>query len=294
VVKLAETQDSFFTIAGFLKDQGYDTSFIYGGEAHFDNMRRFFLNNGFQTIIDESDYEAPEFMGSWAVSDEDLFVKADEHFKRKGDQPFFSLVFSSSHHEPFDIPAGKVETRSGPDGPRDMAVAYADHALGRFFDLARSSDYYENTVFLVVADHNSRVYGDQLIPIERFHIPGVILGADIEPRRIAGITSQIDLLPTLFSLIGVSGQHSAIGHDLTTPEYFQGGGRAQMQFNDIQAWMEPGKVVVLRPNLPMQSFSYELGGRLQPSTVQDKRLEKVALAHALWSPMAIRQKAYHP
>lgn len=294
VVKLAETQENFFTIAGFLKNEGYETSFIYGGEAHFDNMRRFFLNNGFQTITDESDYEAPEFMGSWGVSDEDLFVKANEVFRSKGNQPFFSLVFSSSHHEPFDIPVGKVAVRPGPDGPRDTAVAYADYALGRFFDMARSAGYYENTVFLVVADHSSRVYGDQLIPIERFHIPGVILGADIEPRRITGITSQIDLLPTLLSLIGVSGQHPVIGHDLTTAKYSQGGGRVQMQFNDIQAWMVPGKVVVLRPDLPIQLFSYELGGRLQPYSGQDDKLEKEALAHVLWPPMAIRQKAYHP
>ena len=174
VVKLAETQNNFFTIANLLADQDYQTSFIYGGGAHFDNMRRFFLNNGFQTIIDQDDYENPQFRGSWGVSDEDLFVKTHEYFTQKGDQPFFSLVFTSSHHEPFDIPAGKVEIRTGPDGPRDTAVAYVDYALGRFLELARSSNYYDNTVFLVVSDHNSRVYGDQLIPIERFHIPGVI------------------------------------------------------------------------------------------------------------------------
>jgi len=294
VVKLAETQDNFFTIASLLADQDYETSFIYGGEAHFDNMRRFFLNNGFQTIIDQDDYENPQFTASWGVSDEDLFLKAHEHFVGKGDQPFFSLVFTSSHHEPFDIPAGKVEVRTGPDGPRDTAVAYADYAVGRFLELARSSDYYENTVFLVVSDHNSRVYGDQLIPIERFHIPGVILGGSIEPRRITGISSQIDLLPTLLSLMGVDSQHPADGRDLTTEEYYQGAGRAQMQFNAIQAWMVPKKVIVLRSNLPMESFLYEQGGRLSPDPSPDQELMQQALAHALYPPMMIRERAYRP
>ena len=293
-VKLAETQKHFFTIAGLLAEQDYQTSFIYGGEAHFDNMRRFFLNNGFQTIIDEGDFENPQFRGSWGVSDEDLFFRAHEYFTAMGDRPFFSLVFSSSHHEPFDIPAGKVEPRTGPDGARDTAVAYADYSLGRFLDLARSSDYYDNTVFLVVSDHNSRVYGDQLIPIERFHIPGVIVGGSIEPRRIPGISSQVDLLPTLLSLMGVDSEHPAIGHDLTTAEYYQGSGRVQMQFNAIQAWMVPGKVIVLRPDLPMESFLYEQEGKLSPDPAPDEELMQQALAHALYPSMMIREKAYRP
>ncbi len=139
VVKLTETQKDFFTIANVLGKQNYETSFIYGGSAHFDNMRRFFMNNGFQTVIDQKDYENPQFTATWGVSDEDLFLKAHEYFEAQGDRPFFSLVFSSSNHKPFEIPSGKVETRTGPDGPRDMAVAYADYALGRFLALARSS-----------------------------------------------------------------------------------------------------------------------------------------------------------
>ena len=139
VVKLAETQEHFFTIADFLQDKGYQTSFLYGGEAHFDNMRRFFLNNGFQTVIDENDFEDPQFLASWGVSDEDLFQRAHQYFSERGDQPFFSLVFTSSNHEPFDIPADKVADESGPDSGRDTAVKYADYALGRFFELAHSS-----------------------------------------------------------------------------------------------------------------------------------------------------------
>ncbi|MFC1776427.1 LTA synthase family protein [Pseudomonadota bacterium] len=294
VVKLAETQRDFFTIASLLQQQDYQTSFIYGGSAHFDNMRRFFLNNGFQTVIDQKDYESPDFVATWGVSDEDLFLKAHEYFSTKGDQPFFSLVFTSSNHKPFEIPAGKVETRTGPDAPREMAVAYADYALGRFMDLARSSDYYENTVFLVVSDHNSRVKGANLVPVERFHVPGVILGSSIKPRRVSGISSQIDLLPTLLSLIGVDSEHPAIGYDLTRPEYSDGAGRAQMQFHDTQGWLVPGKLIVLQRSMPMQSYLYKPGGQLRPDPAPDEELMRQALAHALWPTIAIKKKAYRP
>jgi phosphoglycerol transferase MdoB-like AlkP superfamily enzyme len=294
VVKLTETQKNFFTIANVLEDQNYQTSFIYGGSAHFDNMRRFFLNNGFQTVIDQKDYENPEFTATWGVSDEDLFMKAHAYFEAMGNQPFFSLVFSSSNHKPFEIPAGKVEPRGGEEGPRDTAVAYADYALGEFLVMARASSYWDNTVFLVVSDHNSRVKGAHLIPVEHFHIPGVIIGGSIEPRLVPGITSQIDLLPTLLSLMGVDSRHPAIGHDLTLPQYAQGGGRAQLQFHDIQGWMVPGTLVVMQPNLPIQSYSYEPGSNLQPLPEADAELERQALAHALWPVMMIKNKSYRP
>lgn len=294
VVKLTDTQKGFFTIASFLKDQNYQTSFIYGGSAHFDNMRRFFLNNGFQTVIDQKDFEAPQFVATWGVSDEDLFEKAHEYLSQRGDQPFFSLVFSSSNHKPFEIPPGKVEVRSGPDGPREMAVAYADYAMGKFINRARESNYWDNTVFLVVSDHNSRVKGAHLIPVERFHVPGVILGEGIKPRRVPGITSQIDLLPTLLSLMGVDGEHPAIGYDLTRPEYYHGAGRAQMQFHDIQGWLVPGKIVLLQRNLPMESYLYEPGGSLNLDPAPEVALKRQALAHSLWPVMMIRDKAYRP
>jgi len=293
-VKLTETQTNFFTIASVLQKQDFHTSFIYGGSAHFDNMRRFFLNNGFQTVIDQKDFEDPRFVATWGVSDEDLFLKAHEYLSSKGDQPFFSLIFSSSNHKPFEIPEGRVVTRDGPDGPRETAVAYADYAMGRFLDMARSSNYWDNTLFLIVSDHNSRVKGASLIPVKRFHIPGVIIGNGIEPRRIPGITSQIDLLPTLLSLMGVDSRHPAIGRDLTLPRFYNGGGRAQMQYHDLQGWLVDGKVVIMQPKLPIQSYLYQPGGSLISDPAPDRALEQKALAHAKWPVMMIREKAYRP
>ena len=294
VVKLTDTQKNFFTIANVLEKHNYQTSFIYGGSAHFDNMRRFFLNNGFQKVIDQKDFEDPQFTATWGVSDEDLFLKAHEYLEAQGDQPFFSLVFTSSNHKPFEIPAGKVESRTGPEAAQEMAVAYADYALGEFLAMARASNYWDNTVFLVVSDHNSRVKGAHLVPIEHFHIPGVILGSGIEPRLVPGITSQIDLLPTLLSLLGVDSRHPAIGRDLTLLEWKQGSGRAQMQYHDTQGWMVDGKVVIMRRKLPMQTFLYEPNGNLRLDPAANDALEQQALAHALWPVMMIKNKSYHP
>jgi phosphoglycerol transferase MdoB-like AlkP superfamily enzyme len=174
----------------------------------------------------------------------------------------------------------------------ETAISYADYALGRYVEMARESSYWENTIFLVVADHSVRVIGGTLVPVERFRIPGVILGGTVEPRRISGISSQIDLLPTLLSLIGLSTEHPGIGRDLTLPEYADGAGRAMMQFGDLQAYIEDDRVVVLQTDLEPLTFEKAADEELVPVPGGDPGLERKALAYALWGPMMIRTKAY--
>ena len=291
VVKLGKSQKNFFTLAEGLDRQGYDSSFIYGGEAQFDNMRRFFVNNGFDHIIDEKDYEQPVFTGSWGVSDEDLFERAHAEFSRQHDGPFFSLVFTSSNHSPFQYPDDRIEQFDAEKNTVNNAVKYADYALGRFLDKARDSNYWENTVFLVVADHNSRVYGAEVVPIDRFHIPGLILGGTIKPAVIETVASQIDLAPTLLSLIGVTIEHPMIGHDLVRAASLADPGRAIMQFNGAQAYMSGDRVVVLQKDLPALQFRYR-GGRLLDEGEYDDELTQKAIAHAAWSSMAYEKSLY--
>jgi len=291
VVKLPKSQRNFFTLAGLLGQAGYETSFIYGGEAQFDNMRRFFMNNGFDRVIDEKDYEHPVFTGSWGVSDEDLFNRAHEEFRGDHNKPFFSLVFSSSNHSPYQYPDGRIEPYDEEKNTVNNAVKYADYALGRFIRMAKKSDYWNDTVFLVVSDHNSRVYGSELIPVDRFHIPGVILGGSIEPDHFTPVASQIDMAPTLLSLIGVTTEHPMIGHDLTRPGAESSPGRAIMQFNGTQAYMEGGRVAVLQKDLPPAQFTYK-DGRLVEDKDADPGLVRKAIAHSVWSSMAYERSIY--
>jgi len=199
VVKLSLSQTGFFTMASLLGEKDYATEFIYGGEAHFDNMRLFFTGNGFQSIIEQKDYENPAFVATWGVSDEDLLNRADERFTElhQSGKPFFSVVFSSSNHEPFEYPEGRIERYDTEAATVNNAVKYADYALGQFFKTAKSRAYWKDTLFLVVADHDTRAYGNELVPVKNFHIPGLILGADREGKKIKTIASQIDLPTTL-------------------------------------------------------------------------------------------------
>jgi phosphoglycerol transferase MdoB-like AlkP superfamily enzyme len=139
------------------------------------------------------------------VSDEDLFNKTDEDLQRlhAAGQPFFRLVFSSSNHTPFEFPDDQISLYDAEKNTVNNAVKYADHALGEFIATARQRDYWKNTVVLIVADHDARVWGDELVP-------------------------------TLLSLMGIESDHPMIGRDLT--QHPDDPGRAIMQFNDNYAW----------------------------------------------------------
>lgn len=290
VVKLAKSQRDFFTLASFLKEAGYDTGFIYGGEAHFDNMRRFFMNNGFDSVVEESDYENPVFTGSWGVSDEDLMNRAHEEFSKSRDKPFFSLVFSSSNHTPFEFPDDRIDLYDSEKQTVNNAVKYADYAIGLFFEQARASNYWDDTVFLVVADHNSRVYGSDLVPVKRFHIPAVILGAGIEPYHEKRVASQIDLAPTLLSLIGVSGVHPMPGRDYTAlPKEVPG--RAIMQFNSLQAYMEKDELVVLQSGVEPIGFHFN-GISINQLPEPSPYLIEKAVGHATWAADSYQNGSY--
>lgn len=291
VLKLGRAQRDFFTIGAFMKEHGFVTSFIYGGEAQFDNMRRFFAGNGFDTVIDKHDFRDPSFLGSWGVADEVVFDFAHDYFESlPSDKPFASVLFTTSNHSPWEFPEDRIGLYEEPKATVNNAVKYADYAIGRFFRKARQSDYWDNTVFLVVADHNSRVYGSDLVPIERFHIPGVILGGSIEPQTWTRVASQIDLLPTMLSLAGVSGVHPAPGIDLTRADIDSIPGRAVMQYGDTQAYRQDDKVVILRKGKPAAAFDYVEHRLVETGT--DQPFLAHARAFAAWPSIAYRGQLY--
>ncbi|HHQ4780142.1 TPA: LTA synthase family protein [Aeromonas veronii] len=293
VVKLGKSQTNFFTIADLLKQRGYDTSFIYGGESHFDNMRSFFLGNGFTTIIEQKDFDNPVFKGSWGASDEDLMAKADDTFNalHKEGKPFFSLVFSSSNHDPFEFPDNRIELFEQPKQTRNNAAKYADYAIGEFFKKAKQSEYWKDTLFLVIADHDSRVGGASLVPIPRFHIPGVIVGDGIAPKKDPRIVSQIDMAPTLLSLMGISADYPMLGKDLTRmPADWPG--RAIMQYDKNFALMRGKDMVILQPERAAEGYIYDDASEKLTPAAQPDILKEDALGLALWGSMAYQKSLY--
>lgn len=289
VVKLSKSQSGFFTLAELLKRHGYATEFVYGGESHFDNMAAFFLGNGFERALNEHDYEQPAFRGTWGVSDEDLMRKANELFVAHGEQPFFALILSTSNHSPYEFPDGRIELHDPEKATRNNTVKYADYAVGELFRLAKQEAYWKDTVWLVVADHDERTYGDGLIPVDKFHIPGVFLAPDLEPGRYERVASQIDLAPTALGLLGLETLHPMIGRDLRTLPADEPG-RAVLQFNDVHAFLVGERVAVHPGGAKPRCFRLE-AGTLVP-LADDPELLRDGLAHALLPGILYETRRY--
>ena len=301
VVKLDKSQQGFFTIASLLKANNYTTQFVYGGESHFDNMKSFFLGNGFSDIVDFKDIKNPQFVGSWGASDGDLFKQADIELTKlhNSNQPFFSFVFTSSNHDPFEIPEGVIKPikyteeqlnqYNDKELSRHKAIQYADYALGQFIENAKTQPYWKDTIFLIVADHDARVVGKDLVPIKNFHIPGVILNSGKKQRLDNRIVSQIDLAPTLLSLMGVTNKSPMLGHDLNNPN---ASNRAMMQYADNFAYMKNNEVTILQPEKQPLNFTYDLINKKLAPQASNNELSDIALAHVLWGSLAYKMEWY--
>ena len=276
VVKRNKSQNDYFTIAKILKPLGYHTSFIYGGESRFDNMKGWFLGNGFDEIIDEPKFKNPNFVGTWGVCDGEVVNRANQEFKKLYTQnkKFASVIFSTSNHSPFEFPQDKIKLIDNIE-PKSVknAIKYADFAIGELIRLAKKDGYFKDTIFLIVADHNVRVYGDDIVPVDMFHIPALILGGSIKPQVYNKISTQPDALATLLDLAGIDGIMPIMGHSIFSNKKQN---ISLMQFNDRYALRVENKVAVLRPNSKPLTFEYK-NKHLVP-IVEDKELQKDVLA----------------
>ncbi|MGL4446276.1 MAG: LTA synthase family protein, partial [Aeromonas sp.] len=142
-----------------------------------------------------------------------------------------------------------------------------------------------------IADHDSRAAGSELVPIKRFHIPGVIVGSGVSAQQDRRVLSQIDMAPTLLSLMGISAEYPMLGKDLTQmPADWPG--RAMMQYDKNFAYMRGHDVVILQPEQPAQGYVYDATrGALTPAE-QPAELKRHALGLALWGNLAYQKQLY--
>jgi hypothetical protein len=194
---------------------GYHTSFLYGGFGLFDNMNPFFAGNGF-AIADRTDIKKVTFSNIWGVCDQDLFNHALGYFdaESKNSGSFFSVIMTTSNHSPYTFPAGIPDVPEA-GGGREAGIRYADYALGEFMSKAHTHSWYANTLFVIVADHDARVYGREQIPLRHYRIPLLIMApGTVQPRVIAAATGQIDIAPTVMGLLGLPYQAPFYGQDV--------------------------------------------------------------------------------
>lgn len=244
----------FFSTAQVLKEKGYSVQFLYGGDSYFDNMYSFFSQNGYQIIDQKSMSEKQKtFETVWGVCDEDLFNKAIETFDKdsQSGKPFFAHIMTVSNHRPFLYPEGKIDI-SPKKKDRAGGVKYTDYVIREFLKKAQSKPWFANTIFIFTADHCGSSAGESSIPVDNYHIPCLIYSPSfIAAKQTDILCSQIDIMPTVFSLLNFSYTSEFYGQNVFSKTYKP---RALMATYQNLGFLSDSILTVLSPAKKSEQF----------------------------------------
>lgn len=223
-----------------MRQAGYHTSYYYGGELAFANMKAYVLNGGFDRVTGVEAFSDEQRNSKWGAHDHVVLERALQEIPRDA-RPFFSTIFTLSSHEPFEVP--ELPRFSGRDESTQFLNAhhYTDASIGRFLDSAAVQPWWDSTLVVIIADHgsalpNGRAGTTRTVP-DRHHIPMLWLGGALRVRDtvIHRIGASVDLAPTLLTQLGIRRDGFRWGRNLLTA---QQGGFAYFANNDGFAFID--------------------------------------------------------
>jgi phosphoglycerol transferase MdoB-like AlkP superfamily enzyme len=272
--------ENLFSLASIFNDRGYQSDFVYGGYGQFDNMNYFFGNNGYRDVDRRDIPKGAVIHGQnvWGVADEDLYTLALGQMDQihAAGKPFFLHIMTTSNHRPFTFPAGRVKQANG---TREGAVAYTDWSIGDFIRRAREKSYFDDTVFVITADHCASSAGKTSVPINRYHIPLWIYSPKhIPPQRVDRLMGQVDIAPTVLGLLNFSYRTRFFGYDLFQLE--AGRERAFPATYEKLGYLHDDVLTVLEPQRKLEQMKPDYAtGDATPIEPQDPQQVADAVAY---------------
>lgn len=211
----------FSGISDILKQNNYSTIYFTTHDGQFDGIQGFLYHNDFEKIIEQSHYPIADIKTTMGVPDDIMFKNSLKYLNNlaKNKKPFFATYLTGSDHLPYYIP--DYFTPKHKD-IKFQATNYADWSLRTFLKECEKQNWYNNSIFVFVADHGTAIDVTYKMSLSHYHIPFIILipnSQNIEPHFINdtifhNIASQIDVAPTLVSLLGINYLNLSLGIDL--------------------------------------------------------------------------------
>ena len=207
VIKYSDMSMHLPFITHAIKNKGYQTSFNYGGEVEFANMKSYLTQAKFDIILGKESFPVEQWTSKWGVYDEVLFDKSITTIN-KLKPPFYSAILTQSTHEPFAIPIANKFKGNSESIKFKNAAYYTDYCLKNFFAKVKKEKWYNNTIFILVADHGHILprNNDYSSP-SAFKIPLLIFGPalkdDFKNKSISNIGNQQDYAATIKSILNL-------------------------------------------------------------------------------------------
>ncbi len=216
VVKFPQKSQELPFLSKSFNDLGYFTHYTYGYDIDYANFRSYLANSEFDKLTVKTDFDPSTYNSKWGVHDHIVF----ERFLAEASdaqQPFFKVLMSQSSHEPFEVP---METVIEGDDEESMflnSVFYTDKSLGEFINGAKKTEWWANTVVILVADHGQRHPNNtpSHVPL-KFHVPMLWLGGAlaVTDTVIDDFSCQMDIAPTILGQVGGDATQYVFGKDI--------------------------------------------------------------------------------
>ncbi len=256
------------SLVSTLKEEGYDTSFFHGAPNGSMGFLGFGNILGFDHYYGKTEYNNDaDFDGSWGIWDEPFFQYMKQTFDAKK-QPFMGTIFTVSSHEPFVVPEkfkGKFPMGTV---PMHQVVGYTDYAFKKFFEAAKKEPWFQNTIFVITADHCNQVaYDEYAKVINRSAVPILIYKPDGSLKgENKELAQQIDIYPTLLDMIGYDKPFRSWGRSLVGEKTIK---PFVINYNGTQYQFQRGNYICLFDGKKATGFY----------AIADKALEKNLIAN---------------
>ncbi|MFH1320159.1 MAG: LTA synthase family protein [Bacteroidota bacterium] len=222
-----------------LKQQGYTSSYYYGGQLIYGNIKSYLYYNQFDRILDQTDFRGMPH-GKLGIHDEFIFNKQLSDLNKEK-TPFFSVIFTLSTHSPFDMPVDRVIHFNDKENMYLNSAYYTDACLGKYFNEAKTQKWFDNTLFILVADHSHKSPKRRsFCAPEQFKIPlllyGNVIKDEFKGTDFGKIGSQVDIIATLLSQMNLNSSDFKWSKNLLnifSPEF------ALYSWNDGFGWVRP-------------------------------------------------------
>lgn len=201
-------------IANSMRKVGYETRFIYGGDANFTNTRAYLFGVGFNEVADEREVNFGGHRSKWGSADDAVLNWASDAIisRMNSGKPTLDVILTLSSHEPFEVPY------SGLKDKKLNAYAFTDREVGAFVERLRSSEQWDNTLVVIISDHGRPSESAECSSPERHHIPMLWVGGAVkEALEITDYISQTDLAATLLAQLGIDHSDFIFSRDVSSP-----------------------------------------------------------------------------
>lgn len=199
------------SIASAMGKAGYNSTFYYGGDTNYSNMKSYLMGTGFQNVVSDKDFPNELHTGKWGVADGPVYerILKDMNISDKKEK-HLRVVMSESSHEPFDVPF-----KSHVKEPELNAFYYADKCLGEFVEAMKKQTDWDNTLVLIVPDH----LGAYPLNIDnyamwRYELPMILLGGKVTAQQVETIGCQTDIPATLLGILGIEHNEFLFSKDI--------------------------------------------------------------------------------